>query len=62
MVLIAWVILELVGDRPDAASDPMLMRGDNMAALWWVTQCGVARDRRACLLMRMLGRLELAGR
>ena len=28
----------------------------------WVTRCGGARDKRACLLMRMLGRLELAGR
>ena len=26
-----------------------------------VTRCGGARDKRACILMRMLGRLELAG-
>lgn len=61
MVVTAWVMLELVGDRPDAAGDPILMRGDNMAAVSWVCRSGGATDKRACLLMRMLGRLELAG-
>ena len=32
-----------------------------MAAVSWITRCGGARERRACLLMRMLGRLELTG-
>ena len=54
-------MLEPIGDRTDAEGDPILMRGDNMAAVSWVTRCGGARDKRACLLMRMLGRLELAG-
>ena len=31
-----------------------------MAAVSWVTQCGGARDKRACSHMRMLGRLEIA--
>ena len=31
MVVTAWVMLELVGDRPDAEGDPILMRGDNLA-------------------------------
>ena len=61
MVVTAWVMLELVGDRPDAAGDLILMRGDNMAAVSWVSRSGGATDKRACLLMRMLGRLELAG-
>ena len=39
----------------------ILMRGDNMAAVSWITRCGGARDKRACLLVRMLGRLELKG-
>ena len=31
MVATAWVMLGLVGDRPDAEGDPILMRGDNLA-------------------------------
>ena len=61
MFVTAWVMLELVGDRPDAERDPILMRGDNRAAVSWVTRCGGAGDKRECLLMRILGRLELAG-
>ena len=61
MVVTAWVMLELEGDRPDAEGDPILMRGDNRACVSWVTRCGGATDKRAFLLMRMLGRLELAG-
>ena len=38
------------------------MRGDNVAAVSWVSRCGGARDKRAGLLMRMLGRLEIKGR
>ena len=33
MVVTAWVMLELVGDRLDAEGDPILMRGDNRAAV-----------------------------
>ena len=58
MAVTMWVILELVGDRPNAKGDPILMRGDSMAAVSWITRCGRAR-KRACVLMRMFGRLEL---
>ena len=61
MVVTAWAMLELIGDRPDAAGDPILMRGDSMAAVSRVFRSGGATDERVCLLMRMLGRLELAG-
>ena len=61
MVVTAWVMVGQVRDRPDAEGDYILMRGDNRAALSWVTRCGGATDKRACLLMRMLARLELAG-
>ena len=62
MVVTAWVMLELVGDRPDAAGDPILVRGGNMAAVSWVCRRGVVTDKRVCLLMNMLGRrLKLAG-
>lgn len=61
MVMTAWVVHELVGDRPENKGDPILMRGDNVAAVTWSNRCGGARDKRACLLMRMLGRLEISG-
>ena len=37
------------------------MGGDNRAAVAWVTRCVGAKCERVCLLMRMVGRLELAG-
>ena len=60
MVVTAWVILELRGDKIAAVGDPIAMRGDN-AAVTWINRCDGARDKRACLLMRMLGRLERMG-
>lgn len=37
----------------------MLMRGDNDSAVSWVDRCGGPRDRRAGLLMRLMGPLEI---
>ena len=62
MVVTAWVMLELGGDRSAFDGDPVLMRGGNVAAVSWVSPCGGERDKRAGLLMRMLGRLEIKGR
>ena len=62
MVATASVMLELVGDRPAFERDPVLMRGDDVAAVSWVSRCGGARDKRAGLLMRMLGRLDKKSR
>ena len=42
MVATAWVMLGLVGDRPDAEGGPILMPGDNVAAVSWITRCGGA--------------------
>ena len=61
MLVTAWMMLELTGDRPASVGDPIAMRGDNMAAVTLDNKCGGARDKRACLLMRMLGRLEIKG-
>ena len=38
-----------------------MMRGYNVAAVTWVNRCGGAMDKRVCLLMSMLGRLEIKG-
>ena len=62
MVVTAWVMLELVGDTPTSDGDPVSMRGDNMAAVSWVNRCGGGTDKRASLLLRMFGRLEIKGR
>ena len=37
------------------------MRGDNFTAVTWANRCGGARDKRAGLIMRMLGCLEIQG-
>ena len=61
MVLTAWVMHELVGDRPESKGGGISMRGDNFAAVTWANRCGGARDKRAGLMMRMHGRLKIQG-
>ena len=61
VVLTAWVMHELVGDRLEFKGGGIMMRGDNFAAVTWANRCGGARDKRAGLMMRMLGRLEIQG-
>ena len=53
-------MIEFAGDRPDETGYPVLMRGDDMAAVSLVSRSGGATDERACLLVRMLERLGLA--
>ena len=62
MVMTSWVVLELTGNRPASVGDSIAMRGDDMIVVTWVNTCGEARGKRACLLMRMFGRLEVKGR
>ena len=52
---------ELVGDRPESKGNPILMRGGSFAAVTWANRYGGGRDKRAGLMMRMLGRLEIQG-
>ena len=54
----AWLLLE---NEKTASGDPLLMRGDNVAAVTWATRCGRAKNKRACLLMKMLGCLQIKG-
>ena len=61
MLVTAWMMLELTGDRPASVGDPIAMLGDYVAGVTWVYKCDGARDKRACLLMRMLGCLEPKG-
>lgn len=59
MVITSWVVQMIVGDKPSEEGQSILMRGDNVSAVSWVNRCGGSRDRRAGLLMRMLGRMEM---
>ena len=58
MFMMAWVVQMIVGDRLQTAGDVILLCGDNVSAVSWVNKCGGAKDRRAGLLMRLLGRME----
>ena len=35
------------------------MRGDKVVTVTWVSRCGGAKDERACLLMTLLGHLDI---
>lgn len=59
MIITSWVVQMMGGDKPSEGGQSVLMRGDNVSAVSWVNRCGGSRDRRACLLMRLLGRMEM---
>ena len=61
MVVTVWMMLEFSGDKPVSVRHTLAMRGDKAAPVTCVNMCGGARDKRACLLMRMLGCLEPKG-
>ena len=52
-------MLELVGDRADAKGDLILMRSDNKPAIYCISPCGGTPDKRAWILMGMLGCLDI---
>ena len=56
MMMSAFVMQITKNDRPEYAGDTVLLRGDNVSAL---NRCGGARDKRAALVMRIMGRLEI---
>ena len=62
MIVAAWVMLNLVGDKADAKggsdSDVRWQHGSRILDL---SMPGAARDKRVCLLTRMLERLETTG-
>ena len=60
MMMTSCVIQMFIKEKPPAPGEPILMRGDNASAVSWVNRCGGSRDRRAGLIMRMMGRIEVA--
>ena len=59
MMISACVMQITENDRPEYAGDTVLLRGDNVSAMSWLNRCGGARDKRAALVMRIMGRLEI---
>ena len=59
MMMSAFVMQIAENDRPEYAGDTILLRGDNVSAVSWLKRCGGGRDKRAALVMRIMGRLEI---
>ena len=59
MVMTAYVTQVILQDRPKKPGDPVLLRGDNVAAELLINRCGGSRNRRAALAMTLLGGLEI---
>ena len=59
MMMSAYVMQITEYDRPEYAGDTVLLRRDNVSAVSWLNRCGGARDKRAALVMRIMGRLEI---
>lgn len=58
MMVTAWGMPDLVGDKPYEKGDYILMRGGNVSAVSRVTRCGGTGDKITGVLIRMLDRLE----
>ena len=57
MVVTAYVTQVKLHDNPETQVEPVLFRGDNVAAESWINRCGGSQNRRASLPI-LLGRLE----
>ena len=60
MALTAWALVVGAGSRPRFGGENVLMLGDNMAAVNWISKCRGGKEPRSGTLMRMLGCLECA--
>ena len=63
MVMTAFVMVDMRGERPGRKGEAVLMRADNEAAVTWVKRCrgGGKKQARVGALMRMMGALEAKG-
>ena len=59
MMISAFVMQMIENGRPKYARATVLLRGDNVSAVSWLNRCGGARDKRAALVIRIMGRLEI---
>lgn len=56
----AWLLVVQQQRAPVAASDCVLLRGDNEASVAWIQRCRGGNEPRSGALMRMLGALEVS--
>ena len=61
MVMSAYVLVVMCGERPMGDRDCVLLRGDNEAAVHWVRRCRGGKEPRSRAFMRLIGAIELAG-
>ena len=61
-VVTALIFVAQSDARPSDARDTILMRGDNMSAVQWVSKCKGGREPRSGALMRLLGCLQVGSR
>ena len=59
MMMSVFVMQMTENNRPEYAGDTVLLRGNNVSAVSWLNRCGGARDKRAALVMRTMGRLKI---
>ena len=59
MMMSAVVLQMTENDRPEYAGDTVILRGDNVSQVSWLNRCGGVRDKRAALVMRIMGRVEI---
>ena len=59
MMMSAFVIQMMENDQQEFAGDTVLLRGDNVSAVSWLNRCRGASDKRAALVMRNMGGLEI---
>ena len=59
MDVTAWIFVTQSDARPSYARDTVLMRGDNMSAVQWVSKCRGGKEPRSGALRRLLGCLEV---
>ena len=59
MVVTALIFVTRSDTRPSYARDTILMRGDNMYAVQWVSKCRRGKEPRSGALMCLLGCLEV---
>lgn len=59
IMVTAWVIQMFREEKTPELGEPLSMRGDNASVVSWVNRCGGSRDRRAGVLMRMMGRMQI---
>ena len=61
MVMPAYMLVMMCGERPVGNRNCVLLRGDNEAVVYWVRRCRGGKEPRSGTLMRLMGAIELAG-